>query len=180
VLAEASTLCGSATTCSSNNQILVPIYTSGTNSGSGSGTTTTSAPSSQTYTVNTGVSTACYNNPNSSSCGSVYSALPTTPGPVTINGVTYTCTSGPVLPPAKGPSSPRTLIFTYSGCTTQTSSGGGRVASSYVIKYIAAFVWTARTNTTITGYFTTMNLPPAGTNSWSNLPGPITSAVLVR
>jgi hypothetical protein len=49
-----------------------------------------------------------------------------------------------------------------------------------VIKYIATFVWTARTNTTVTGYFTTVNLPPAGTNTWSNLPGPITSAVLVR
>jgi hypothetical protein len=64
--------------------------------------------------------------------------------------------------------------------TTTTTSGSGRGAATYVIKYIATFVWTARTNTTVTGYFTTVNLPPAGTSSWSNLPGPITSVVLVR
>jgi len=185
VLAQASTLCGSATTCSSNNQILVPIYTSGTNIGTG-GTTTTTTNQTYDFTL-TAVSNGCLvgldrtgsNFFSLSQCSNEVARLPAVPATFSSGNSTFTCTGTRTVQSYSR--SAATVVVRYASCTVSTTTGGtGRAASTYVIKYIATFVWTARTNTTVTGYFTTVNLPPAGTNTWSNLPGPITSAVLVR
>ena len=196
-------LCGSSTNCTSGTKILVPIYTSGTNTaGTTTTTTTTTLAADQLDTL--AVSEKCYNKLDTQTwstaktgkeCKSYAPLVPTasTSAPVlfTSGSTTYSCTGGPGNTPGRftstsGGGKKKTttyyLVFTYTPCytTTTTTVGSARSAATYVIKYVGTFLWTARTNTTITGRFTTINYPPAGSGSWMEIPGLVTSVVLVR
>lgn len=185
VQSAVTSLCGSATTCSLTPRLLVPLYVSGTNTGTG-GTTTTQTNQTYDFTL-TAVSNGCLNGLNAtgsnfftlSQCSTDVSRVPTVPATFTSGNTTTTCTgTRAVLSYSR---SARTVTIRFATCTVSTTTGGtGRAASTYEIKYIAPFVLTARTNTTITGYFTTVNYPPAAAGSWAGTPGPVTSAVLVR
>jgi hypothetical protein len=189
VRTAATTLCGSSTNCSVGT-ILIPVYTSGTNQTGTTTTTQTNTPAAnQSVTIE--VSKKCYDAAKTTpvgqkDCNSYLATLQTASAgaPVVVNGVS--CNAGPTYTSKSSSGKKKTtqyfLTFQYTSCytVTTTTTGSGRKASTYVIKYIAGFVWTARTNTTITGYFTTINYPPAGTGTWSTAISPVTSVVLVR
>lgn len=184
-----TTLCGGSSNCTSGTRIVIPLYTSGTNTNGVTTTTTSTTPAAdQPFLLE--VDKPCYNSSTdrtvSKKCdaftATLQSASTSSPVFITNGGVTYSCTAGPTYVGKNPSKSPYYLDYLYTRCftTTTTTTGTTRNAASYVIKYVATFVWTARTNTSITGYFTTVNLPPEAAGSWDRVPGPVTSAVIVR
>jgi Flp pilus assembly protein TadG len=197
-------LCGGASNCTANNIILVPIYDSGVNT-NGSVVTIPSGTSTLNQTYPLTINDACYKKVqsngltglrNEKSCKNYSALLPTASNnspvyfPVGAATPTAACRSGPgtgwtlISQSGSGKKVTYTVGWPYTSCvtTTTTTSGSGTLqASTYTIRYIAAFMWTVRDNTTgsITGYFTTINYPPDGGGTWGNTPGPVTSAVLV-
>ncbi len=187
-------LCGgssSSTTCTVGT-ILVPIYDRGTNQ-SGSSTTTQTNQSAASQMDTLVVNSSCYSYSSSSTyssskCSTYVNTLKTASValPVTIHGVS--CNRGPTykgrlrVRKSSGSKYDYYLFFEYADCYTITTVtvGGARGAKDYHVKYVGAFVWTAQSATTISGYFTTINYPPGVASTWDDMVGPITSVVLVK